>query len=119
MRNEFVSVPYAKLHWTDRVITIPVGVILCGGVPLGALISGKNTFFGFSLTNCVLIGIGFLLLAIIERLGLICSELQTMTFLVKNLFKNQYDEDFNVSLRDLKRMRYTVRRTLGIRDDED
>src|SRR5882672_6802708 len=98
MRNEFVRAKPFKLHWIDRVLYLPAGVILSVIMPISAFISGESNFRGLSLTTCVLIGIGFLILAIIERLGLICSELQTMTFIVNNLFKEKDAEYLSVSL---------------------
>jgi hypothetical protein len=118
MKDTFVTAKPSKLHWIDQVLYLPAGVMLCVFVPVGALISGETSFWGLSVTTCVLIGIGFLIIAVIERLAVICVELQTMTFLVKNLFKEKDAEDLSVSLYDLDRMRRTVRQALGANDDE-
>jgi hypothetical protein len=118
MRNKFVFVKYPDLPWVDKVIFMPVGTTFCAFIPLIAIISGENTFWGLSLTNCVLIGIGFLVLAVIERLALLCRELLTMTFLVKTLFNDQNGKDLIVSQHDWRCMCCAVRRALGIGDND-
>jgi fructose 1,6-bisphosphatase len=42
---------------------------------------------------------------------------QTITFLVKNLFKHKDTAYFSVSCHELDRMRRTVRQALGVNDD--
>ena len=120
MKSQFVAAKPSRLSWVDQLLFLPGAVILCVILPI-------IDFFGrgddvllrrWPLSTWLLIGLGFLLFAIIERLALIIVELKTITFLCSNLFKDADATDFSVNLLALNRMRQTVRQALGAPDDE-
>ena len=84
-----------KLHWMDQVVCLPVAVLLCILLPLGVLLGVDDHWLlrRVPLATWVLIGLAFLLLAIIERLALIIVELQMLTFVCRNLLKDADDPD--------------------------
>ena len=95
----------------------PVGACFLYFFPLSALLGhGEHWLWGrVPLATWVLIGLAFLLLAIIERLALIIVELKTLTFVCTNLLKDADDPDGLINQFALSRMRQTIRRALGVR----
>jgi hypothetical protein len=83
-----------------------------------SLVSGQDHLLGWPLSTWIRIGIGLLILAVIERLALIFAELQAVTFLARNLFKETDAEWLEVSQYALSRMQHSVRRALGASEDE-
>jgi hypothetical protein len=120
MKPQFVAAKPSKLSWVDQFLFLPGAVILCVILPIADFFGRGDDFLlrRWPLSTWLLIGLGFLLFAIIERLALIIVELKTITFLCSNLFKDADATDFSVNLLALNRMRQTVRQALGAPDDE-
>jgi hypothetical protein len=118
MKDTFVIAKTLKLPWIDQFIYLPGGIICCILYPVISLVSGQDHLLGWPLSTWLLIGIGLLILAVIERLALIFGELQAVTFLARNLFKETDAECLEVSQYALRRMRHSVRRALGVNEDE-
>ena len=118
-KDTFVIAKIFELPWVDKVIYLPGGIIFCVLTPVTSLVFGEDHLGRWPLSTYLLIGIGLLILAVIERLALILRELYAVTFLARNLFKNSDAEYLEVSARDLRRMHDTVRRALGVSEDED
>lgn len=116
--QRFVVATATKLHWFDQVVFLPLGLMFCVLTPFISFFTGEDQFFGWPISTVLLMGIGFLLLAVIERLALIIGELQAITFLVRNLFKDPEEDQLSLSLYSIKRMRSTIRRALGLLEDE-
>jgi NhaP-type Na+/H+ or K+/H+ antiporter len=118
MKDTFVIAKTLKLPWIDRFFYLPGGIICCILYPVISVVSGRDHLLGWPLSTWLLIGIGLLILAVIERLALIFGELQAVTFLARNLFKEADAECLEVSQRALRRMQHSVRRALGVSEDE-
>ena len=120
MKPPFIVARPHKLHWMDQVVFLPLGLAFCIFFPLSALLGhGEHWLWGrVPLATWVLIGLAFLLLAIIERLALIIVELKTLTFVCTNLLKDADDPDGLINQFALSRMRQTIRRALGAPDEE-
>jgi len=105
----------------DHVVFLPAGFVLCILLPLSALFGQGDEWLlrRLPLATWVLIGLAFLLLAIIERLGLIIFELKTLTFFCTNLLKDADVHDGSINLFALSRMRQTVREALGAPDEDE
>ena len=89
MKPPSMVVQSGKLHWMDHVVILPVAFLLCIGVPLSVLFGQGDEWLlrRLPLATWVLIGLAFLLFAIIERLALIIVELKTLTFVCTKLLK--------------------------------
>jgi hypothetical protein len=118
MKDKFVTAKIVKLSWIDQFIFLPGAFYCCIMAPVIALISGQDHLFGWPISTWILIGISLLLYAIIERLALIFTDLQGVTFLARNLFKDADAEYLEVSQSALRRMHHTVRRALGVNEEE-
>lgn len=120
MKPPFIMAKSSKLHWTDQLLLMPAACFLCIGLPMIAFFGAGDDWLPrrLPLTAWLLMGIGVLLLMIIDRLGLLIFELQTLTFVCRNLLKDADDPDGSINQFTLNRMRQTIRPALGAPDED-
>ena len=120
MKPPFIMAKSAKLHWTDPLLLMPAAGLLCIGLPIAAFFGPGDDWLlrQLPLTAWLLMGIGVLLMMIIDRLGLLIDELQTLTHICRNLLKDADDPDGSINQFTLTRMRQTIRPALGAPDEE-
>jgi hypothetical protein len=108
-----------RLPWVDQYLYLPGAFVLCVGLPAEAFFRGQDKIGPWPVSTWVLIGLGFILMAIIERLALIIHEMRTIIQPIAYVFKDADAKDFSINLYDLGVMRARVRSALGISDEPD
>lgn len=95
MKPPFVAAKSSKPSLIDQVLLLPGAVLLCILLPIAAFFGqGGIVLRRWPLTTWLLIGLGLLLCAILERFAVIIAELRAITFLCTNLFKDAEAANF-------------------------